>query len=46
MNYLQFCVDTFFLMSGMLAAGSLFRELDRNNGRFNLFFYYLHRYIR
>lgn len=39
-------VDTFFVMSGLLVAYSLFRELDRNDGRMNLVFFYLHRYLR
>ena len=39
-------VDTFFLMSGLLVAMSLLRQLDRNRGKFNLFRFYLHRYIR
>lgn len=39
-------VDTFFVMSGLMVAYSLFRELDRNEGRMNLVFFYLHRYLR
>lgn len=39
-------VDTFFLMSGLLVTYSLMRELDRNNGRFNIGFFYLHRFLR
>ena len=39
-------VDTFFLISGMLVSYLLLRELDRNKGRFNIFIFYLHRYLR
>lgn len=39
-------VDTFFVMSGLLVAYSLMKELDRNNGRFNIVLFYLHRYLR
>ncbi|XP_032794832.2 nose resistant to fluoxetine protein 6 [Daphnia magna] len=39
-------VDTFFLMSGLLVSFLLLRELDRNNGKFNVGLYYLHRYLR
>jgi hypothetical protein len=39
-------VDTFFLMSGLLASFLLLRELDRNKGKFNVGLYYLHRYLR
>ena len=39
-------VDTFFLMSGLLVAYLLLRELDRNKGRFNVPLFYIHRYLR
>ena len=40
-------VDTFFLMSGLLVCLSLMRQLDRNRkGSFNVWRYYLHRYVR
>ena len=39
-------VDTFFLMSGLLVAYLLLRELDRNKGRFNVALFYIHRYLR
>ena len=39
-------VDTFFLMSGLLVAASLLRELDRRKGRFNIPLFYIHRYVR
>ena len=39
-------VDTFFLLSGLLVAYSLLRELDRNKGKFNVFLFYIHRYLR
>ena len=39
-------VDTFLLMSGLLVTCSLLRDLDRNRGRFNVFLFYFHRYMR
>lgn len=39
-------VDTFLVMSGLLVSYLLLRELDRNNGRFNIGLFYLHRYLR
>ncbi len=39
-------VDTFFLMSGLLVAYSLLRDLDRKGGRLGLTRFYLHRYFR
>lgn len=39
-------VDTFFLMSGLLVAYLLLRELERNKGRFNVVYFYIHRYLR
>ena len=41
-----YLVDTFFLLSGLLVAYGLVRELDLNNGRFNVPLFYLHRYLR
>ncbi|KAI9559818.1 hypothetical protein GHT06_013825 [Daphnia sinensis] len=39
-------VDSFFLMSGLLVSYLLLRELDRNEGKFNLLLFYVHRYLR
>ena len=39
-------VDTFFVMGGLLVSLSLLRELKRNNGRFNVFSFYFHRFLR
>ncbi|CAG0891484.1 unnamed protein product [Darwinula stevensoni] len=39
-------VDTFFFLSGLLVTYLLLKELDRNKGRFNIFRFYFHRYIR
>jgi len=39
-------VDTLFLVSGLLVSYLLLKELDRNKGRFNVFLFYLHRYLR
>ena len=39
-------VESFFVMSGLLVSLSLLRQLDRSRGSFNIFRYYLHRYIR
>ncbi|CAG0904906.1 unnamed protein product, partial [Darwinula stevensoni] len=39
-------VDTFFLLSGLLVAYLLLKELERNKGRFNIFRFYFHRYLR
>lgn len=39
-------VDTFFLISGLLVSFLLLRELDNNKGKFNIGFYFLHRYLR
>ena len=39
-------VDTFLVMGGTLVCYLLLKELDRNKGRFNVFLFYLHRYIR
>ncbi|XP_046631169.1 nose resistant to fluoxetine protein 6-like isoform X3 [Daphnia pulicaria] len=41
-----FMVDTFFLISGLLVAFTQLRQLDNNNGFFNLKRFYFHRYIR
>ncbi|XP_065079915.1 nose resistant to fluoxetine protein 6-like [Ochlerotatus camptorhynchus] len=40
-----FAVDTFFVLSGMLVAWNMLKELDKK-GRINLFQFYLQRYIR
>ena len=45
LNLTQF-VDIFFLISGLLVTFSLLRELDQNKGKFNVGYYYLHRYLR
>ena len=34
------------MMSGTLVSYLTFKELDRNNGKLNIFVFYLHRYIR
>ncbi|XP_057365447.1 nose resistant to fluoxetine protein 6-like [Daphnia carinata] len=39
-------VDSFFLMSGLLVSHLLLRELDRNEGKFNVLLFYVHRYLR
>jgi len=39
-------VDTFFVMGGLLVSLSLLRELKRNNGRFNVYSFYFHRFLR
>lgn len=39
-------VDSFFLISGLLVAYLLLRELDRSKGRFNVILFYVHRYLR
>ncbi|XP_057379360.1 nose resistant to fluoxetine protein 6-like [Daphnia carinata] len=41
-----FAVDSFFLMSGLLVAFTQMRQLDQNNGFFNIKRFYFHRYIR
>lgn len=41
-----FAVDTFFFLSGFLVAYNLLREMKNNNGKFNITFFYLHRYLR
>ena len=41
-----FAVDTFFLISGLLVAFTQLRQLDQNNGIFNLKKFYFRRYIR
>ena len=40
------CVDTFFLMSGLLVSYLLLRQLDGSKGRFNVPLFYIHRYLR
>jgi len=39
-------VDSFFVLSGMLVACGLLRELDRSKGRLNIPLFYIHRYLR
>lgn len=39
-------VDTFLVIGGILVCYLMLKELDRNKGRFNIFLFYLHRYIR
>lgn len=41
-----FCVDTFFLMSGLLVAYNIMKVLDKSKGKLNLPMFYLHRYLR
>eukprot|EP00095_Tigriopus_kingsejongensis_P002500 maker-scaffold64_size435223-snap-gene-2.28 protein:Tk02500 transcript:maker-scaffold64_size435223-snap-gene-2.28-mRNA-1 annotation:"hypothetical protein DAPPUDRAFT_60562" len=40
------CVDSFFLLSGILTAYLTFKELDKTHGRLNVPLFYLHRYLR
>ena len=39
-------VDSFYIMSGLLVGYFTFKELDRTNGKINIFMFYVHRYIR
>lgn len=39
-------VDTFLMMSGLLVAYLLLAELEKNKGKFNFGYLYLHRYLR
>ncbi|XP_055912803.1 nose resistant to fluoxetine protein 6-like [Eupeodes corollae] len=39
-------VDTFFFMGGLLVAWIGFKELDKTNGKINVFMNIVHRYIR
>ncbi|XP_055913922.1 nose resistant to fluoxetine protein 6-like [Eupeodes corollae] len=39
-------VDSFFFISGLLLAWIGFFELDKSNGKLNLFLMYFHRYMR
>ncbi len=39
-------VDSFLVMSGLLVSYLLLKELDRNQGKINVFMFYLHRYLR
>ncbi|XP_059353377.1 nose resistant to fluoxetine protein 6-like [Daphnia carinata] len=41
-----FAVDTFFLLSGLLVAFTQLRQLDQNDGFFNIKRFYGHRYMR
>lgn len=40
------CVDTFFLMSGLLVLWGAFREMERTKGYLNIKMMYFHRYVR
>ena len=42
----QFSVDSFFFMSGVLAAYLVLIEMQKKEGRFPVLIYYLHRYLR
>ena len=39
-------VDTFFVLSGVLVAYLLLKELDKTKGRVNWIMFYVHRYLR
>jgi peptidoglycan/LPS O-acetylase OafA/YrhL len=39
-------VDSFLVLSGLLVAYTLLKELDRSKGRFNVLLFYVHRYLR
>ncbi|XP_076321626.1 nose resistant to fluoxetine protein 6-like isoform X2 [Tachypleus tridentatus] len=41
-----FAVDTFFFISGLLVTHITLRKLEKNDGRFNLLKFYIHRYWR
>jgi peptidoglycan/LPS O-acetylase OafA/YrhL len=41
-----FSVDSFFFISGFLVAYLSFRDMNRRNGKFPFFQYYVHRYLR
>lgn len=41
-----FSVDTFLTLSGFLTTRTFFKQIRSNGGRFNVFRYYLHRFIR
>ena len=41
-----FSVDSFFFLSGTLLAYLTFRQMKKNNNRFPLFQFYIHRYLR
>ena len=42
----NFSVDSFFFMSGVLASYLTLIEMQKNEGRFPMLTYYLHRYLR
>ena len=44
--WFQFSVDSFFFMSGVLAAYLNLIEMQKKEGRFPVLIYYLHRYLR
>ena len=39
-------VDTFFFLAGFLMSYLMLKDLDKNKGRTQILFGYLHRYIR
>lgn len=39
-------VDTFLYVAGVLVSYNFLKTMKRPNARFNIFLYYLHRYIR
>lgn len=41
-----FSVDTFFVMSGLLACYGIMKALQKTKGKFNVPMFYVHRYIR
>ena len=41
-----FSVDSFFFLSGVLAAYLTLREMARRKGKFPILMYYIHRYLR
>ncbi|XP_022806962.1 nose resistant to fluoxetine protein 6-like [Stylophora pistillata] len=42
----SFSVDTFFVLSGLLATYLSLRRMDKNNGKLSLFHHYFHRFWR
>ena len=41
-----FSVDTFFTLGGFLMSFLLIKELEKKNGKVNIAFMYIHRYVR
>lgn len=39
-------VDTFFVVSGMLATFGIMKALDKTKGKLNVLMFYVHRYLR